>query len=152
MNVFKHNYRIPPVDTSLSNVNGMLNYFGVELKDDKDEVPIRVFDENRLPKLSCPKSNNPDSQICLSFCGPSGFGLQSAFFDPELLLSAISDFNNLGIPFKDSLHCSNFIAFILSAFIINRSVLKRVYYHKKGYFKLPLQPSVQKINRLLNTK
>ena len=135
---FNHNYRVPPVDTN--NVPAMLSYFGVKVE---GKTSIVCFDSNRLPKLSCPKSNNPLAHIVLSFPGPQGFGLQSFSFPIETWL----DFVHADV---SSFNCSNpFFAFVLNSFIINKTTLLRVYNHNRGYFKLPLTPSVSKISKNL---
>ena len=148
---FNHNYRVPPVDTN--DVVAMLSYFGVKVELDATEggenvsplsiVSLSCFDSNRLPKLSCPKSNNPLAHIVLSFPGPQGFGLQSFSFPIETWL----DFVHAD---ASSFNCSNpFFAFVLNSFIINKTTLLRVYNHNRGIFKLPLQPSISKINKNL---
>lgn len=155
MNYYNHNYRIPPADTS--NVVDMLNYFGCRLegmKSGETFSPVSIssiscFDSNRLPKLSCPKSNNPNSLLCLSFPGPQGYGLQSFSFEPDALLSLVKggDGDKVGENGKEA--SSRFLTFIISNFIINKTIIARVYYHKRGYFKLPLYPSVSKISKNL---
>lgn len=135
---FNHNYRVPPVDTN--DTIAMLKYFGVKV----DEGKASVFDENRLPKLACPKKNNPFAEIVLSFPGPQGFGLQSFAFPIEVWLDFVHSKGSDVAVFN----CSNpFFNFVVSSFIINKTTLLRVYNHNRGIFKLPLQPSVSKIKR-----
>lgn len=155
-------YKNPPNDTN--DVQSMLKYFGCLLlqreKNDEEKeksdnalsgLPlssVSVFDKNRLPKLSCPKKDNPLADIVLSYPGPVGYGLQQVSFPADQLIVAINSFAKYGIPFSTSLpNCGKFPSFILSNFVVNPTIIKRVYYHKRGLFKLPLQPSIQKINR-----
>lgn len=157
-----YDYKNPPTDTN--DVLSMLKYFGclllqreknTEEKAKSDNAlsglpfsSVSVFDKNRLPKLSCPKKDNPLADIVLSFPGPVGFGLQQVSFPADVLISAVNSFSKYGIPFSTSLpNCGKFPNFILSNFVVNPTIVKRVYYHKRGAFKLPLQPSIQKINR-----
>jgi hypothetical protein len=142
---FNHNYRIPPVDTN--DTVAMLKYFGVKVESDMDAVEaLSVFDKNRLPKLACPKKNNPLAEIVLSFPGPQGFGLQSFAFPIEVWLDFVHSKGSDASVFN----CSNpFFTFVVSSFIINKTTLLRVYNHNRGIFKLPLQPSISKINKNL---
>lgn len=158
-------YKNPPNDTN--DVQSMLKYFGClllqrEKNDEEKGSPdkalsdfafpsVSVFDKNRLPKLSCPKKDNPLADIVLSYPGPVGYGLQQVSFPADQLIVAVNSFSKYGIPFSVSLpNCGKFPSFILSNFVVNPTIIKRVYYHKRGLFKLPLQPSIQKINRNLN--
>ena len=159
-----YDYKNPPADTN--DVQSMLKYFGCLLvenststkglsgRDSSSSLPsvvVSVFDKNRLPKLSCPKKGNPLADIVLSYPGPVGYGLQQVSFPADQLIVAVNSFSKYGIPFSVSLpNCGKFPSFILSNFVVNPTIIKRVYYHKRGVFKLPLQPSVQKINRNLN--
>lgn len=146
---FNHNYRVPPVDTN--DTIAMLKYFGVKVEGGETFSPLSlaslsVFDENRLPKLACPKKNNPLAHIVLSFPGPQGFGLQSFEFPIEVWLDFVhSKGSDVSI-----FNCTNpFFSFVVSSFIINKTTLLRVYNHSRGIFKLPLQPSISKINKNL---
>lgn len=161
----------------------MLRYFGcnaVENRDAEDEdikgnrlcggspssllrrklfYSIRVFDSSRLPRIACPLTNNPNSLIVISFPGPPSFGSQSFSFEPESLLSAISDskskanknFSLSELVRQQSLRfaafANPFIDFILDNFSISPTTINRLYYHKRGYIKLVLQPSVTKFNK-----
>ena len=160
----KSNYRIPP--TSTSDNFAMLRFFGCcadPVPDDSNyarrNIPysIRVFDSSRLPRLSCPLTNNPNGLIVLSFPGPPGFGLQSFQFDPESLLRAVKDVDgqvDIGEEGDElaSSSSSPFVSFILANFNISPSIINRVYNHKRGYFKLQLLPSVFKFNRNVRNK
>ena len=181
----KSNYRIPPV--SSKDLFAMLRYFGcnaveIDCSDDGEKknregdssslqassallrrklfYSIHVFDSSRLPRIACPLTNNPNSLIVISFPGPPSFGSQSFSFEPESLLSAISDSKskankNFSLSelvrqqserFADA--ASNpFIDFILDNFSISPTTINRLYYHKRGYLKLVLQPSVTKFNK-----
>lgn len=120
---------------------------------------IHVFDSSRLPRIACPLTNNPNSLIVISFPGPPSFGSQSFSFEPESLLSAISDSKskankNFSLSelvrqqSEDFADASNpFIDFILDNFSISPTTINRLYYHKRGYLKLVLQPSVTKFNK-----
>lgn len=121
---------------------------------------IRVFDSSRLPRIACPLTNNPNSLIIISFPGPPSFGSQSFSFEPESLLSAISDSKskaNKNFSLSELVRqqserfaatASNpFIDFILDNFSISPTTINRLYYHKRGYLKLVLQPSVTKFNK-----
>lgn len=160
----------------------MLRYFGcnaVEIDDAEDEdkkgnrlcggspspllrrklfYSIRVFDSSRLPRIACPLTNNPNSLIVISFPGPPSFGSQSFSFEPESLLSAISDskskanknfsLSELVRQQSERFAADNpFIDFILDNFSISPTIINRLYYHKRGYLKLVLQPSVTKFNK-----
>lgn len=155
----KSNYRIPP--TSTSDNFAMLRFFGCSadpVPDDSNyarrNIPysIRVFDSSRLPRLSCPLTNNPNGLIVLSFPGPPGFGLQSFRFHPESLLSAVKDGGGQDEGFSSFAEDNPFVSFILANFNISPSIINRVYNHKRGYFKLQLQPSVFKFNRNVRNK
>lgn len=178
----KSNYKIPPV--SSKDLFAMLRYFGcnaVEISDGEEDegkknregdssslhssllrrklfYSIRVFDSSRLPRIACPLTNNPDSLIVISFPGPLSFGSQSFSFEPESLLSAISDskskanknFSLSELVRQQSLRfvaTNPFIDFILDNFSISPTIINRLYYHKRGYLKLLLQPSVTKFNK-----
>lgn len=121
---------------------------------------IRVFDSSRLPRIACPLTNNPNSLIVISFPGPPSFGSQSFSFEAESLLSAISDsklkanknFSLSELVRQQSLRfaavlANPFIDFILDNFSISPTIINRLYYHKRGYIKLVLQPSVTKFNK-----
>lgn len=118
---------------------------------------IHVFDSSRLPRIACPLTNNPNSLIIISFPGPPSFGSQSFSFEPESLLSAISDskskanknFSLSELVRQQSLRfaANPFIDFILDNFSISPTIINRLYYHKRGYLKLVLQPSVTKFNK-----
>ena len=121
---------------------------------------IHVFDSSRLPRIACPLTNNPNSLIVISFPGPPSFGSQSFSFEPESLLSAISDSKskaNKNFSLSELVRqqserfaadASNpFIDFILANFSISPTAIHRLYYHKRGYLKLVLQPSVTKFNK-----
>lgn len=153
------NYRIPPV--SSSDPFAMLRYFGVNAVPSSDTCLIRrglnytfhVFDSSRLPRISCPLTNNPDSLIRISFPGPPSFGNQSFNFEPDTLLDAVREAQGeksrkhlsvaLNVP-------SPFLAFVLDSFSISPSLILRVYNHKRGYQKLQLLPSITKFNALVN--
>lgn len=175
----KSNYRIPPV--SSKDLFAMLRYFGcnaVEIDDTEDEdmgenrkgdslqdslrrrklfYSIHVFDSSRLPRIACPLTNNPNSLIVISFPGPPSFGSQSFSFEPESLLSAISDskskanknfsLSELVRQQSERFADNPFIDFILDNFSISPTIINRLYYHKRGYLKLVLQPSVTKFNK-----
>lgn len=177
----KSNYRIPPV--SSKDLFAMLRYFGcnaVEIDDAEDEdkkgnrlcggspssllrrklfYSIHVFDSSRLPRIACPLTNNPNSLIIISFPGPPSFGSQSFSFEPESLLSAISDSKskaNKNFSLSELVRqqserfadvSNSFIDFILDNFSISPTIINRLYYHKRGYLKLVLQPSVTKFNK-----
>lgn len=182
----KSNYRIPPV--SSKDLFAMLRYFGcnaVEIDcDDEGEkkenfgenrkgdslrdslrrrklfYSIHVFDSSRLPRIACPLTNNPNSLIVISFPGPPSFGSQSFSFEPESLLSAISDSKskaNKNFSLSELVRQQSerfaaiapnpFIDFILDNFSISPTTINRLYYHKRGYLKLVLQPSVTKFNK-----
>ena len=121
---------------------------------------IHVFDSSRLPRIACPLTNNPNSLIIISFPGPPSFGSQSFSFEPESLLSAISDSKskaNKNFSLSELVRQQSerfaatadnpFIDFILDNFSISPTVINRLYYHKRGYLKLVLQPSVTKFNK-----
>lgn len=120
---------------------------------------IRVFDSSRLPRIACPLTNNPNSLIIISFPGPPSFGSQSFSFNAESLLSAISDskskanknFSLSELVRQQSLRfvaaANPFIDFILDNFSISPTIINRLYYHKRGYIKLVIQPSVTKFNK-----
>lgn len=187
--VMKSNYRIPPV--SSKDLFAMLRYFGcnaVEIDcDDEGEnqgekknregdssslrdslrrrklfYSIRVFDSSRLPRIACPLTNNPNSFIIISFPGPPSFGSQSFSFEPESLLSAISDsksktnknfsLSELVRQQSERFADNPFIDFILDNFSISPTTINRLYYHKRGYLKLVLQPSVTKFNKNINAQ
>ena len=183
----KSNYRIPPV--SSKDLFAMLRYFGCNaVENDCDDgekkenfgenregdslrgspssllrrklfYSIHVFDSSRLPRIACPLTNNPNSLIIISFPGPPSFGSQSFSFEPESLLSAISDSKskaNKNFSLSELVRqqserfadASNpFIDFILDNFSISPTTINRLYYHKRGYLKLVLQPSVTKFNK-----
>ena len=178
----KSNYRIPPV--SSKDLFAMLRYFGcnaVENGCDDGEkknregdssslqdsllrrklfYSIHVFDSSRLPRIACPLTNNPNSLIVISFPGPPSFGSQSFSFEPESLLSAISDSKskaNKNFSLSELVRqqserfaataANPFIDFILDNFSISPTTINRLYYHKRGYLKLVLQPSVTKFNK-----
>lgn len=125
---------------------------------------IHVFDSSRLPRIACPLTNNPNSLIVISFPGPPSFGSQSFSFEPESLLSAISDSKskaNKNFSLSELVRqqserfadASNpFIDFILDNFSISPTTINRLYYHKRGYLKLVLQPSVTKFNKNINAQ
>lgn len=121
---------------------------------------IHVFDSSRLPRIACPLTNNPNSLIVISFPGPPSFGSQSFSFEPESLLSAISDSKskaNKNFSLSELVRqqserfaatsANPFIDFILDNFSISPTTINRLYYHKRGYLKLVLQPSVTKFNK-----
>lgn len=150
------NYRIPPVSTS--DPFAMLRYFGINAVPTSDTCLLRrgldysfhVFDSSRLPRISCPLTNNPNSLIRISFPGPPSFGNQSFDFEPDVLLDAVRDEKSrrrlsvtLNVP-------SPFLAFVLDSFLISPTIILRVYNHKRGYQKLQLQPSITKFNALVN--
>ena len=121
---------------------------------------IHVFDSSRLPRIACPLTNNPNSLIIISFPGPPSFGSQSFSFEPESLLSAISDSKskaNKNFSLSELVRqqserfaatsANPFIDFILDNFSISPTTINRLYYHKRGYLKLVLQPSVTKFNK-----
>lgn len=120
---------------------------------------IHVFDSSRLPRIACPLTNNPNSLIVISFPGPPSFGSQSFSFEPESLLSAISDSKskaNKNFSLSELVRQQSerfadadnpFIDFILDNFSISPTTINRLYYHKRGYLKLVLQPSVTKFNK-----
>lgn len=170
----KSNYKIPPV--SSKDLFAMLRYFGCNAEENRGEkknregdssslhrrklfYSIRVFDSSRLPRIACPLTNNPNSLIVISFPGPPSFGSQSFSFEPESLLSAISDskskanknFSLSELVRQQSLRfaafANPFIDFILDNFSISPTTINRLYYHKRGYIKLVLQPSVTKFNK-----
>lgn len=175
----KSNYRIPPV--SSKDLFAMLRYFGcnaVEIDNAEDEdkkgnrlcggspssllrrklfYSIHVFDSSRLPRIACPLTNNPNSLIIISFPGPPSFGSQAFSFEPESLLSAISDskskanknfsLSELVRQQSERFAANPFIDFILDNFSISPTIINRLYYHKRGYLKLVLQPSVTKFNK-----
>lgn len=159
----KSNYRIPPV--SSKDLFAMLRYFGCNAEENRDRDSLRrklfysihVFDSSRLPRIACPLTNNPNSLIVISFPGPPSFGSQSFSFEPESLLSAISDskskanknFSLSELVRQQSLRfaANPFIDFILDNFSISPTIINRLYYHKRGYIKLVLQPSVTKFNK-----
>lgn len=181
----KSNYKIPPVSTN--DPFAMLRYFGCNAEENQGEkknregdssslqayflrrklfYSIRVFDSTRLPRIACPLTNNPNSLIVISFPGPPSFGSQSFSFDPESLLSAISDSKsktnkNLRLSellrlqrlnSAEALTSSPFLDFVLDNFSISPSTINRLYNHKRGYLKLVLQPSVTKFNKNINAK
>ena len=153
------NYRIPPISTS--DPFAMLRYFGVNAVPASDSCLLRrgldysfhVFDSTRLPRISCPLTNNPNSFIRISFPGPPSFGNQAFDFEPDMLLDAIREAQGeksrkhlsvtLNVP-------SPFLAFVLDSFLISPTIILRVYNHKRGYQKLQLQPSLTKFNALVN--
>lgn len=155
----RNNYRIPPVSTS--DPFAMLRYFGINAVPSSDSCLLRrgldysfhVFDSSRLPRISCPLTNNPNSLIRISFPGPPSFGNQSFDFEPDVLLDAVREVSNakgrlsavpsLNVP-------SSFLAFVLDSFLISPTIILRVYNHKRGYQKLQLQPSITKFNALVN--
>ena len=184
----KSNYRIPPVSSKdLFAMLRYFGCNAVEIDDAEDEekkenfgenrkgdslrdssssllrrklfYSIHVFDSSRLPRIACPLTNNPNSLIVISFPGPPSFGSQSFSFEPESLLSAISDSKskaNKNFSLSDLVRqqserfadVSNpFIDFILDNFSISPTIINRLYYHKRGYLKLVLQPSVTKFNK-----
>ena len=121
---------------------------------------IHVFDSSRLPRIACPLTNNPNSLIVIPFPGPPSFGSQSFSFEPESLLSAISDSKskaNKNFSLSELVRqqserfaataANPFIDFILDNFSISPTIINRLYYHKRGYLKLVLQPSVTKFNK-----
>lgn len=121
---------------------------------------IHVFDSSRLPRIACPLTNNPNSLIVISFPGPPSFGSQSFSFEPESLLSAVSDSKskaNKNFSLSELVRqqserfaataANPFIDFILDNFSISPTIINRLYYHKRGYLKLVLQPSVTKFNK-----
>lgn len=118
---------------------------------------IHVFDSSRLPRIACPLTNNPNSLIIISFPGPPSFGSQSFSFEAESLLSAISDskskanknfsLSELVRQQSERFADNPFIDFILDNFSISPTTINRLYYHKRGYLKLVLQPSVTKFNK-----
>lgn len=118
---------------------------------------IHVFDSSRLPRIACPLTNNPNALIVISFPGPPSFGSQSFSFEPESLLSAISDskskanknfsLSELVRQQSERFADNPFIDFILDNFSISPTIINRLYYHKRGYLKLVLQPSVTKFNK-----
>jgi len=158
------NYRIPPVSTS--DPFAMLRYFGINAVPTSDTCLIRrglnytfhVFDSARLPRISCPLTNNPDSLIRISFPGPPSFGNQSFEFEPDVLLDAVREVSfaqdgkgRRRLSAVPSLNVSSsFLAFVLDSFSISPTVILRVYNHKRGYQKLQLQPSLTKFNALVN--
>lgn len=153
------NYRIPPISTS--DPFAMLRYFGVNAIPSSDSCLIRrgldysfhVFDSSRLPRISCPLTNNPNSLIRISFPGPPSFGNQSFSFEPDTLLDAVRQ-DGKGrrrLSAVPSLNVSSsFLAFVLDSFLISPTIILRVYNHKRGYQKLQLQPSLTKFNALVN--
>lgn len=184
----KSNYRIPPVsskdlfamlryfgcnaveidcsDDGEKKENFGENRKGDSLRDSSSALrrrklfySIHVFDSSRLPRIACPLTNNPNSLIVISFPGPPSFGSQSFSFEPESLLSAISDSKskaNKNLSLSELVRqqserfaaASNpFIDFILDNFSISPITINRLYYHKRGYLKLVLQPSVTKFNK-----
>lgn len=183
----KSNYRIPPVSSKdLFAMLRYFGCNAVEIDcDDEDEdmgenrkgdslrdssslrdslrrrklfYSIHVFDSSRLPRIACPLTNNPNSLIVISFPGPPSFGSQSFSFEPESLLSAISDsksktnknfsLSELVRQQSERFAADNpFIDFILDNFSISPTTINRLYYHKRGYLKLVLQPSVTKFNK-----
>lgn len=158
------NYRIPPV--SSSDPFALLRYFGVNAVPASDSSLLRrgiafsfhVFDSSRLPRISCPLTNNPHSLIRISFPGPPSFGIQSFDFEPDTLLDAVREVsfaqNGNGrrrLSAVPSLNVSSsFLAFVLDSFSISPTLILRVYNHKRGYQKLQLQPSLTKFNALVN--
>ena len=185
----KSNYRIPPVsskdlfamlryfgcnaveidcsDEGEKKENLGENRKGDSLRDSSSALrrrklfySIHVFDSSRLPRIACPLTNNPNSLIVISFPGPPSFGSQSFSFEPESLLSAISDskskanknFSLSELVRQQSEHFAAiapnpFLDFILDNFSISPTTINRLYYHKRGYLKLVLQPSVTKFNK-----
>ena len=156
------NYRIPPVSTS--DPFAMLRYFGINAVPSSDSCLLRrgldysfhVFDSTRLPRISCPLTNNPNSLIRISFPGPPSFGNQSFDFEPDVLLEAVREVSNAQDE-KSRRHLSvtlnvpsPFLAFVLDSFLISPTIILRVYNHKRGYQKLQLQPSITKFNALVN--
>ena len=150
------NYRIPPVSTS--DPFAMLRYFGINAVPSSDSCLLRrgldysfhVFDSTRLPRISCPLTNNPNSLIRISFPGPPSFGNQTFDFEPDVLLDAVR-VGNEGRHLSGALNASNpFLAFVLDSFLISPTIILRVYNHKRGYQKLQLQPSITKFNALVN--
>ena len=181
----KSNYRIPPV--SSKDLFAMLRYFGcnaveIDCSDDGEKknregdsssallrrklfYSIHVFDSSRLPRIACPLTNNPNSLIVISFPGPPSFGSQSFSFEPESLLSAISDSKskaNKNFSLSELVRQQSerfaaiapnpFIDFILDNFSISPTTINRLYYHKRGYLKLVLQPSVTKFNKNISAQ
>ena len=153
------NYRIPPVSTS--DPFAMLRYFGINAVPSSDSCLLRrgldysfhVFDSSRLPRISCPLTNNPNSLIRISFPGPPSFGNQSFDFEPDVLLDAVRVGNEgrRRLSAVPSLNVSSsFLAFVLDSFLISPTIILRVYNHKRGYQKLQLQPSLTKFNALVN--
>lgn len=126
----KFNYKLPPL--SYSDTFAMLKFFGCNLAPDASSV--HVFDSFRLPKISCPLTNNPASLITISFPGPPSFGAQSFSFPADDIPSS---------------HPNPFFNFVLATFSIPKSTISRVYNHKRGYLKIPLNPSINKIKKLL---
>ena len=185
----KSNYRIPPVsskdlfamlryfgcnaveidcsDDGEKKENFGENREGDSLRDSSSSLirrklfySIHVFDSSRLPRIACPLTNNPNSLIVISFPGPPSFGSQSFSFEPESLLSAISDSKskaNKNFSLSELVRqqserfaataANPFIDFILDNFSISPTTINRLYYHKRGYLKLVLQPSVTKFNK-----
>ena len=160
----RNNYRIPPVSTS--DPFAMLRYFGINAVPSSDSCLLRrgldysfhVFDSTRLPRISCPLTNNPNSLIRISFPGPPSFGNQSFDFEPDVLLDAVREVSNAQdgkerrrLSAVPSLNVSSsFLAFVLDSFLISPTIILRVYNHKRGYQKLQLQPSITKFNALVN--
>lgn len=159
-------YRLPPVSTK--DTFSMLRYFGVNstTNDDSSHVlSLHVFDNKRLPRIYCPLTNNPNFLIKISFPGPPGYGLQSFSFAPDSLIPALydtkyveySEFSlseSLPVFGSGNKPASNFpfLAFVLDNFNISPTIVNRVYNHKRGYLKIPLSPSINKINRNLGRK
>lgn len=159
----KSDYKIPPVSTK--DPFAMLRYFGCNavpipdndpLKRRKLNYSIRVFDSTRLPRIACPLTNNPNSLIVISFPGPPSFGAQSFAFDPESILSAISDSkSDKNINLSERLlqpQSSPFLDFVLDNFSISPTIINRLYNHKRGYLKLVLNPSITKFNYFVNAQ
>ena len=189
----KSNYKIPPV--SSKDLFAMLRYFGcnaveIDCSDEGEKknregdssslrdsssalrrrklfYSIHVFDSSRLPRIACPLTNNPNSLIVISFPGPPSFGAQSFSFEPESLLSAISDSKskaNKNFSLSELVRQqserfaavvagnSPFLDFILDNFSISPTIINRLYYHKRGYLKLVLQPSVTKFNKNISAQ
>lgn len=157
----RNNYRIPPVSTS--DPFAMLRYFGINAVPSSDSCLLRrgldysfhVFDSARLPRISCPLTNNPNSLIRISFPGPPSFGNQSFDFEPDVLLDAVRSSSAQGEKSRRRLSValnvsSAFLAFVLDSFLISPTIILRVYNHKRGYQKLQLQPSLTKFNALVN--
>lgn len=156
------NYKLPPVSTKDS--FSMFRYFGVNALSNPDSthvLSVRVFDKGRLPRIACPLTNNPNFLVKISFPGPPGYGLQTFAFDPEELISAI--YNTKYVEYSEfslseCVHIYNgkpasnfpYLAFVLDNFNISPTIVNRVYNHKRGYLKIPLSPSINKINRNLN--